>query len=277
MNNSDRPFAPLSTQDLDRDSQTQLHAYKQMFFTLSCLTLLAISAPACGTDGLEQQQQEVDERAALDTEPVDALELAVTPAEGQPKGPQVLAKVENAPDPNDVWIESVQAFGVGCPTPNSTLTDIAPDKKSFIVIFRDMVLENPGGSSVKTTNCQASVQLHVPNGWQVSVATITTRGYAFLDQGIKARNSNKYFFAGDPIAYVAHTELVGPYDDFYDFPDQVPFQSVVWSKCGASALFEINTTLLLNAKANKHGIGIFNTTSQDGRFEKVMHMQWKPC
>lgn len=274
MNNSDRQFTPLSTQDMD--SQTQFHAYKQMFFALSCLTVLAISAPACGTDGLEQQQDGA-ERAALAAEPVDAPELAVTPGEGQPKGPQVLEQVEKALDPNDVWIESVHAFGVGCPTPNSTLTDIAPDRKSFIVIFKDMVLENPGGSPVKTTNCQAHVQLHVPNGWQVSVATINTRGYAYLDHGIKARNSNKYFFAGDPLAYVAHTDLVGPYDDFYDFVDQIPFQSIVWSKCGASALFEINTTLLLNAKANKSGIGIFNTTSQDGQFEKVMHMQWKPC
>jgi hypothetical protein len=262
---------------MDMDSQTQFHAYKRMFLTLSGLTVLAISAPACGTDGLEQQQQDVDERAALDTEPVDALELAVTPVEGQPQGAPVLENVANAFDPNDVWIESVQAFGLGCSTPNSTLTDISPDRKSFIVIFKDMVLENPGGLPVKTTNCQASVQLHVPNGWQVSVASITTRGYAYLDQGIKAKNSNKYFFAGDPLAYVAHTEMVGPYDDFYDFYDQVPFQSVVWSKCGASALFEINTTLLLNAKANKTGIGIFNTTSQDGNFEKVMHMQWQPC
>jgi hypothetical protein len=270
MNNSDRPFAPLSTQDKDMDGQTQFHAYKQMFFTLGCLTVLATSAPACDTDGLEQQQQDVVERAALDTEPVDALELADMPVEGQAKGPQVLEKVENVLNPNDVWIESVQAFGVGCSTPNSILTDIAPDKKSFIVIFKDMVLENPGGSAVKTTNCQASVQIHVPNGWQVSVATINTRGYAFLEQGIKAKNSNKHFFAGDPFAYVAHTQMVGPYDDFYDFTEQIP--SVVWSKCGASALFGINTTLLLNAKGNKNGSAFFNATSQ-----KVMHMQWQQC
>jgi hypothetical protein len=270
MNNSDRPFSPFSTQDMD--SQTQFHAYKQMFFTLSCLTVLAISAPACDTDGLEQQQQDIDEREALDTEPVDATELAVTPVEGQPKGPQVLENVENVLNPNDVWIESIQTFGLGCSTPNSTLIGIAADSKSFIVIFKDMVLENPGGAPVKTTNCQASVKLHVPNGWQVAVSTTNTRGYAFLDQGVKAKNSNKYFFAGEAPAYVTHNEMVGPYDDFYDFTDQVPVQSVVWSDCGASALFQINTTLLLNAKANKNGIGFFNTTSQ-----KVMQMQWQPC
>jgi hypothetical protein len=249
-----------------------------MFVSLGCLAMLAISAPACGADGVDSTPDE-NERAALDSE----VRAAQTPSaleivpESEPDALELVQNPAVLPSPNDVWIESVKAFGVGCPDMDSAKADISPDRKSFIVIFKDMVLENPGGSPIKTTNCLASIALHIPGGWQVSVATINTRGYAFLEKGLKARNTTSYFFAGDPLEYKAHSELKGYFDDFYIFTDQVPFQSVVWSPCGTSALFEVNTTLTLNALANPGGFGIFNTTNVDGRFEKIFHMQWKKC
>lgn len=184
---------------------------------------------------------------------------------------------QTAPDPNDVYIEDIEAIGAGCPNDSSYEYLISDDKTSFIIMFKDMLLENPPGPAVKTTNCQAAVKLHVPGGWQVSLATVNTRGYAYLEHKLRARQTSAYIFAGVPLGAKVHTELKGPFDDYYDYTDVIPLESVVWSPCGESAIFGINTTLNLNAAANKKGQGIFNTTDVDGQFRKIVHWQWKKC
>ncbi|MBP7243657.1 DUF4360 domain-containing protein [Amaricoccus sp.] len=186
-------------------------------------------------------------------------------------------EAEEAPDPNDVYIEEIATGGKGCLTPDSVSTLISDDRKSFIIIYDKMLLENPPGPAVKATNCQAAVKLHIPGGWQVSLATVNTRGYAFLEKGIKGRQTSSYIFAGVPLGAKFHTELKGPFDDFYDFTDVLALESVVWSPCGASAIFGINTSLNLNAVANPEGNAIFNTTDTDGKFQKTLHWQWQKC
>ncbi|PRP98624.1 DUF4360 domain-containing protein [Enhygromyxa salina] len=278
-------------------TQTKLHTRTRIFTSLGCLVLLAMSTSACDPEDLDDSSElealaTVDELAVQ--EQIAALEqldgdspntINLSPAGELHSDDPALTWQEPAdqlaalPDPNDVYIEGIIANGAGCPSnkPGSVVSQIATDQKSFILIFQDMLLENPPGPPIKTTNCLASVKLHVPNGWQVSVATVNTRGYAFLEKGLTARQTSNYFFAGDPIGFSAHTQLKGYYDDFYVFTDKVPFQSVVWSKCGASAIFAINTTLNLNAIKNKKGYGIFNTTDVDGAFKKQLHWQWKKC
>lgn len=184
---------------------------------------------------------------------------------------------EDPPGPDEVYIEGITAGGPGCPDPGTVEYAISADKKSFVVIFDEMQLANPPGPSAKHTSCATGIQLHVPGGWQVTLATVNTRGYAFLDEGIVARQTSKYFFAGLPIGTSYHTELQGPYEGEYDFTDMVMAESTVWSPCGTSAIFGITTILSLNAKANPDGEAIFNTDTVDGKFEKVLHWQWRKC
>jgi len=179
--------------------------------------------------------------------------------------------------PSDVYIESISTGGVGCPDPSTVSTVISSDRTSFLVIFDEMILENPGGSPIKNINCVAGVKLHIPNGYQFSVATIDTRGYAYLSPGIRGRQTSQYFFAGIPLSTQYHSSLVGPYDRSYNFTDEIPFHSVVWSPCGGSAVFAINTSLNLNATQNPGGLAYFNTETVDGKFRKIVHWEWRPC
>ncbi len=187
------------------------------------------------------------------------------------------------PDPNDVYIIGVKTNGKGCPKgdPDTVETTIAEDKKSFVVTFRDMELayDSMAGKPTKqTTNCQADVSLHVPGGWQVSLATVTTRGLAILDAKHRANQTSTYFFAGNPPQKQYHADIKGPQDGyFYQFTDVIPIESLVWSKCGASAIFSINTSLILDTSQNKKGQAIFNSTSMDAGFEKILQFQWKKC
>ncbi|PRQ09148.1 DUF4360 domain-containing protein [Enhygromyxa salina] len=249
--------------------------HKSFIARSGAIAILLGVAPACSAD----EQESIDDQdmvVAVDDPFAD--ELDVEELRAAPPGlEQVVGDPNIVVSPDDVYIEDIVTSGVGCPKPGSAVGQISSDRKSFILIFKDMLLTNPPGPPIKTTNCVASVKLHVPNGWQVSVATVNTRGYAFLEKGIRARQTSNYFFAGQPVGFSAHSELKGLYDDFYVFTDHVPFQSLVWSPCGASAIFAINTSLLLNAIANPNGNAIFNTTSVDGQFRKVFHWQWQQC
>jgi hypothetical protein len=179
--------------------------------------------------------------------------------------------------PEDVFIESISTGGPGCPDPSTVTTVISADRTTFLVIYDQMILNNPPGPAIKNLNCVAGVKLHVPNGWQVSLATVDTRGYAYLSQGVKARQTSEYFFAGQPLGAAYHSLLTGFYDADYQFTDLIPFQSIVWSPCGASAIFAINTKLNLNAVSNPNGLAYFNTQTTDGKFEKILHWQWQQC
>ncbi|KIG19664.1 putative secreted protein [Enhygromyxa salina] len=177
--------------------------------------------------------------------------------------------------PNDVYIEEITTNGIGCPYPGSAVAVLSSDQKSFIVIFNDMLLQNPPPPPVKTTNCVAAVKLHVPKGFQVSVSTVNTKGYAFLEKGLKATQTSNYFLAGVPLGLTYQSVLQGYFDDFYNFTDV--FGVATWSKCGEAVLIGINTTLNLNAIKNPYGNGIINTTTVDGKFQKIFHINKKPC
>lgn len=213
--------------------------------------------------------------------PVDTGELADAPAQEDAATEKASAALGTlvlpSVSPSDVYIESITTGGIGCPDPRTVSTMISADRASFLVIFDEMQLEYPPRPYVQNISCVAGVQLHIPQGWQFSVATVTTRGYAFLSPGSRARQTSEYFFAGNPLGASYHSTLAGPYDGIYDFTDEVGFSSLVWSPCGGSAIFAINTMLNLNALANKLGDAIVSTDTVDGSFRKVVHWQWQPC
>ncbi len=188
----------------------------------------------------------------------------------------VASEALEGPTASDVYIEDIHAGGSGC-NPDTVLPVIALDRKSFVLVFTDMQLQNPNHRSLQFKNCLANVRLHVPQGWQVSLATVNTRGFAALDWGIRARQSSSYFFAGNPLGTQYHSQLVGPVEKDYVFTDDIPFESHIWSQCGRSEIFAIDTRLYLNATRNPDGNAIFNTTDVDGAFKKVFHLEWRPC
>ncbi len=163
----------------------------------------------------------------------------------------------------ELLIESITFNGKGCPNddPNTVKIVISEDKTKFVIIYKDMELTNPPGPDVKNLSCQTAAKLQVPAGYQVALTAVTTRGYANLADKIEARVMSGSFFAGVPIGSSPQVELAGPHDDFFEFSDKIPADSLVWSACGTSAIFGLGTTLILNAGANPKGAAIVNLSS----------------
>lgn len=179
------------------------------------------------------------------------------------------------PDADSVYIEKITTGGDGCPSPNAVASTISEDRTIFVLSYIKMLLEHPPGPNVAKVHCKAGVHLHVPKGWQVALTGVTTRGYAYLEHGMVAHQTSNYRIAGVPVGAEYDHELTGPHDDFYDFHDAPG--SRVWSKCGGPGLFALTTTLTLDTSANPEGQAIFNATSSDGQFEKLVHLQWRAC
>jgi hypothetical protein len=179
---------------------------------------------------------------------------------------------------DELYVEDIETNGKGCPKgdPNTVEVVIADDKRSFVIIYRDMELTNPPGPKSKNLNCHAAVDLHIPAGVQVTLATVNTRGYAYLDEKIEAAETSSYFFAGVPIGIYPHKTIEGPHDGFFEFSDSVPLPSPVWSACGASARFEIKTILHLNATKNPDGEAIFGAADTDVMFQ-TLKWQMRDC
>lgn len=206
--------------------------------------------------------------------------LGLLTSASAPGGPPEFARAPEAAaiDRQDVYIEDIEASGPGCPT-GTVSSVVASNRRSFLVSYQRMVLKNPSasGETLQHTNCASVVTLHVPSGFQVTVATVNARGYAYLPPGIRARQTFDYTFADVPTALTSNHDLAGDFDGHYVFTDRFPFGKSSWSSCGGSVRFTIDSQLQLDATANPTGHAYLNTIATDGRFNLRYHLRWREC
>ena len=231
---------------------------KEKLIGLAAALSLPFAVGCVGPDG--------DEFASMTVEEPDLAEAEAP-----------LTMLSAQPSIDNIFIQSITASGSGCRTSDSVVPIISEDRRSFIIIFNDMQLTYPPGTLRQNISCVAVLKLNVPQGIQVSVGTINTRGYASLDSGHNATQISRYFFGGESIGSTFRTPLRGPFENVYTFTDQVAFSSVVWSPCGSTRDFAINTSLNLDTSGNPRGAALFNNDTIDGVFKKVLHIQWRPC
>lgn len=181
-----------------------------------------------------------------------------------------------ANDLEDVYIESVEYFGTGCPDGTAKAV-LAADKQSFILIFTEMIIDRQDESDpeLQTRNCVAAVNLHIPEGLHTAVSTVVMRGDAYLDEDIRMELRSKYFYAGNPTSVGDRYELVGPYDDSFDFADTEPFGP--WSDCGESGLYGINSSMHLDASDNDEGRALVNVAATDVGLKIECELKWEKC
>jgi hypothetical protein len=182
------------------------------------------------------------------------------------------------PSPNSVYVNNIAYAGTGCPA-GTVAGSISADAKSFNLLFDSFVAEaGPGVPLIQSRkNCQLAINLHVPNGWSFSIATIDYRGYAQLEDKVIGLQRSTYYFGGSLQQVSAETQLVGPTEQDYVIRDQVPLVGNVWSKCGVDRPLNINTQVRVNNSKNTSGYGMLTTDSIDGQVEQVWGLIWKPC
>lgn len=185
------------------------------------------------------------------------------------------AAFAQAPNPDEVYVQSIAYGGSGCPQ-GSVGSSFANDRKSFTLIFDSFVAsQGPGVPATESRkNCQMSVNLRVPNGFQFSIGTVDYRGYVSLPAGVTARQKATYSFAGSSAQVSSGTNFTGPVSKDYLSRDEVPFSTVVWSACGAVAPVNINAEVRTSGGASQAQI---TTDSVDGKVQHILGLRWRSC
>ncbi|MDQ3234137.1 MAG: DUF4360 domain-containing protein [Pseudobdellovibrionaceae bacterium] len=183
--------------------------------------------------------------------------------------------------PGYVGIIKVKVNGTGCPQ-DSVETNVAQDRLSFSLNFRDYVAEvGPGSSpSLQRKFCQIFIDLDVPTGWRFSVAGFDYRGYIKLDEGIEALHNTEYYIQGTGMQGTPVTNSKkGPQDNAFFYQQQVKIADQVWSSCAKERTMNIKLKMqVTNTDPNRfpNAQGTIGTDSVEGSFQK-WKLSWSRC
>ncbi|MBQ46157.1 MAG: hypothetical protein CMP10_01450 [Zetaproteobacteria bacterium] len=95
----------------------------------------------------------------------------------------------NVVDPNQASIQSIKFTGKGCPV-DSTDVLVAPDQKSFSVIFSNFALEADAKNKTITRRkgCYLTLKIYIPEGSSFTNLTTQTRGFSFLKKNARLKS-----------------------------------------------------------------------------------------
>jgi hypothetical protein len=229
----------------------------------------ALSAVGCANESADRAvaDSESDNAALVQTTGTVTLQAPANPAP------------VSIPSPEGSYFADVIANGTGCPA-GSWVTSISPDGQVFTTTFSsyEVQINDQVPDLTITRNCQISITLHSPGGLSYGVQSFFYSGYAFLEQGVTATQSARYYFQGNPVpsSNTNRVVLTGPYDQDFVFKDEVKTADTVWSPCGADRLLNIVTSLQVRNSSPKRS-GYANLAALDGSTKLELRLAWKAC
>jgi len=118
--------------------------------------------------------------------------------------PAIIASVSAAPteratgpDPSKVTFDAIIYAGSGCPA--GSVANIANDDRTLLTTVFDSFIASVGPGVAVTENrknCQMTLNIHYPGGFQFSIFEADYRGYAQLDANVAGLQKSTYYFSG---------------------------------------------------------------------------------
>ena len=162
-------------------------------------------------------------------------------------------------------------FGSGCPE-GTVKTVKSSDNQTFSVIFSSYMSETSETKRMARTSCNLAVPVDVKEGFSIGIFKTDYRGFADVPDTHRknyARFGAEYFFAGNKGPTVSKTFPSGSSEDFF-ISDDLVVSSAVYSACGASTVFRINTAITAYKRKNTDndvfiGIDTIDTTIEESK------------
>jgi hypothetical protein len=180
-----------------------------------------------------------------------------------------------AADPNPEAI-TITAIGSGCPK-GTVQTFVAPDNSAFALEFEGGATP-PFATTVDAThpiarkNCQASITITPPAGWQFSLGSVFVGGSASLADGATALSKTLYYWQGKSPTLTTTTDLTGSNGDWAASQSVDP-DEFGWSQCGRPGVVNVNSTLQArqaDADPSSSSVVVEST-------EFFYNLAWQPC
>jgi hypothetical protein len=188
-----------------------------------------------------------------------------------------VASASDVPNPNQVYIKRITYAGNGCADGTVSRT-VAPDAKSFSLIFDDFTVEaGPGIPAGKSqSKCKITVDLKYPQGWSYTLFKFDYRGYASLQSGLTGYQNSKYYFQSNPSEYVTfNSTFTGPYDNDFTFSDEILLDEETWAPCGKQRALNVETDLSISGNTTNEGL--ITVDSIDGKLTHIYGIKWERC
>ncbi|MEU9133279.1 DUF4360 domain-containing protein [Kitasatospora sp. NPDC048540] len=188
--------------------------------------------------------------------------------------------IDQTPPPDKIVIDVATVNGSGCPAGTAAVA-VSPDNTAFTVTYSDYLAQVGVGSRPTDfrKNCQLSLDVHVPQGFTYAIASADYRGFAHLEKGASAIQRANYYFQGSSQTVYANHPFKGPLDDSWQSTDTVDVAALVWSPCGETRNFNINTELRVSGGTSDTSktTSFMTMDSTDGDINTVYHLAWKTC
>jgi hypothetical protein len=174
-----------------------------------------------------------------------------------------------------------QTGGNGCPQGTVSAT-VDPSGQAVSFLFDQYIAEAGAmtGKRLDRKSCNIAIPIQVPNGYSVALLKVDYRGYNFVPVGGQNRFDVEYFWAGSRGPRISKTfrapSYSRPLDDNFSLTDLLQATTVVWSKCGESVNFRINSSLTAQSNsAMQQTMAVLDSADVSG--ELKYHFQFRPC
>ena len=154
----------------------------------------------------------------------------------------------DAPDPNSVYVESLQFNGSGCPA-GSAVANLSDDRQALTLLFDDFIVDSTESQApVQEKNCNMDLKLNVPEGWTYSLFCVDYRGFAGLDEGATGAHKATFAFSDGRRQDLGSMSLKGPYFDDYSRLVALPVTNLPFSRCGTPDKLQISTSIKVESR-----------------------------
>jgi hypothetical protein len=184
------------------------------------------------------------------------------------------AAATDIPSGNDkIKAEVLMVNGSGCPG-GSVVTIPSPDNTGFRIGYLGFTARDSGNSlPTSRRNCLVSVQLTIPQGFTLAVASADYRGGLALADGATAVHTTTYYFQGDSANHVSEETFNGPRGGFWHNSDSAT--ALVYAPCRTSIVLNINTALRVDSEVGTNSWIAMATSS--GSVATLFNFSWRRC
>ncbi|KDR84681.1 hypothetical protein GALMADRAFT_133924 [Galerina marginata CBS 339.88] len=145
--------------------------------------------------------------------------------------------------------------GTGCPPGTASATISATGQSLSLKYTTFQANAGPGfGFSDNRKNCQATLVVQVPTGYQFALNRFTYNSQYALDYGVAATYTTTYYFQSSLSEGIAGGNITGPAASRSRNLSN-PSSPAVWSSCGETSLVNINTAVRVSNSANADNSG----------------------
>jgi len=169
-------------------------------------------------------------------------------------------------------------FGSGCPAESVGIIS-STDGQTVTVLFSEYTATTSDTDLNDRVACNLAIPVSMIQGFAVGVFSVDYRGFAVVpnDEGSYAEFTAEYFFAGNagPQTKKMYTDYVGD----VDLTDEIKTGAIVYSDCGSSTIFRINTAIRARKAFPNSDNVVIQVDSTDTTVVQSFryHMTSKPC